>query len=302
MPAEPATRPARERAAPAAAGDDGLGLYRLLASFPRLASFRAKVRAVVVAGFAVPVFVLLFALVLGAGRVSLVAVLGIVVLVFGVAAGATVRMLDRLVRPIDLAAQRIDDVALKRPLERIDVPGGDAVAQIVRGVQALAARVEAQVADLRRIGEIDPLTGLWNRRAGRERTQQLIERECRRGRSVRVVLADIAAFASFNATHGAGRGDALLATIGQRLSRIAGDDGVAARWDGDAFLLAQAGAADAFADASESLGRPIVVKGSDEPVMLDLGVATTAERIAVDALIARAEVALRAARGRAPRA
>jgi diguanylate cyclase (GGDEF)-like protein len=275
---------------------DGLALYRLLASFPALASYRAKLSAIVIAGTLVPAFVLLLVLVLGAGRWSLVAVLGIVVVLFGAAVAAMLWAIGRLLAPLDLAAKAIDDIALDHAPARIELPGNDAVAQVLRGVQALVGRIASQADAARKQAESDAVTGLANRRTGRDRAQALVDRECRRGRAVRAVLADVAGFRAFNARHGAGHGDALLRAIGRRLLRLAGDGGIAVRWDGDAFLLVEAAAPDAFADANELLGRPIVIKGSEEPVVLDLGIATTAEWMPIDALFVQAESALSAAR------
>jgi diguanylate cyclase (GGDEF)-like protein len=279
-----------------AAARDSLAFYRLLASFPPLATYRAKLYAIAIAGTAVPAFVLVLVLVLGAGRWSLAAVIGIVVVLAALAASGMLWALDRLVAPLALATRAIDDLALGRPLERAELPGSDEAAQVLRGVYALVARIEGQSAGAAALRERDELTGLYNRRAGRERLQALIDREYRRGRAVRAVLADVDGFSGFNARHGAGNGDALLKAIGARLARLAGSEGLAIRWHGDTFLLAEASAPDAFHDAQALLGRPIVVKGADEPVTMSLGIAETDARIGVDELVARAESALAASR------
>jgi hypothetical protein len=44
---------------------DGLGFYRILASFPALATFRAKVTGVVLVGTLLPAFLLIVAILLG---------------------------------------------------------------------------------------------------------------------------------------------------------------------------------------------------------------------------------------------
>jgi diguanylate cyclase (GGDEF)-like protein len=121
----------------------------------------------------------------------------------------------------------------------------------------------------------------------------MIDGETRRGRCVCVVVADVIDFAAFNARHGSGHGDAMLKVIAARIARVAGDDTVVARWGGDAFLIVQSGPPDAMPDAQELLGRPIVVKGTDEPLRLALGVAQTQERVPLDQLVAAAEAALR---------
>jgi GGDEF domain-containing protein len=105
-------------------------------------------------------------------------------------------------------------------------------------------------------------------------------------------------FAAFNAIHGNGHGDAMLKVIASRIARVAGEGAVAARWGGDAFLLVESGMPGAMPDAQESLGRPIVVKGAEEPLRLAIGVAQTEARVSLDRLVADAEAALAVARAR----
>jgi diguanylate cyclase (GGDEF)-like protein len=273
-----------------------LGFYRALASFPALARFRAKINAVVLIGTLLPAFLLVLAIVLGAGRISAIALIVLVVLLIASGTACILWALGRLLVPLDLATESIDDVALGRPLERVDLPGSDTAVQILRGVQALVARIEALVGDAKRNRDVDELTGLHNRRAGRELAQALIDRETRRGRVVRALVADVNDFTAFNARHGTGHGDALLKRIGNRLARVAGEDGLAVRWHGDTFLLVQSVAPSEVSDADELLGRPIVVKGSEEPLTLALGIAQAEQRVSIDSLVADAEAAL--ARGR----
>jgi len=287
----PGTTPAVSRSSASKQGD-GLGFYRVLAGVPALSTFRAKVVAVVIACTFVPAFLLVFAVVVGAGRMSGLALIACIVVLAVAGTSAMLWALQRLLAPLEIAVEAIDDLALERPLARVDLPGSDAVAQILRGVQALVARNQALSSEAKLERDRDELTGLWNRRAGRERAQALIDRETRRGRSVRVMIADVNAFTSFNAEHGSGHGDALLKVIGERLSRMAGEDGLAIRWHGDAFLLVQVAAAEEGLDADSLLGRPIVVRGSQAPLTLSVGAARAEERTPIDALVASAEAEL----------
>ena len=76
----PPAGPSASNAARREAGSaDRLGFYRLLASFPALGSYRAKFVAVVAAGFFVPAFLVVLAIVLGAGRLGLLTVIALVV-------------------------------------------------------------------------------------------------------------------------------------------------------------------------------------------------------------------------------
>jgi GGDEF domain-containing protein len=293
------TTPTTSARSHAEEGGDRLGFYRLLASFPSLSSYRAKFYAVVAAGAFLPAFLLVLVLVLGAGRVGPLVLIVLVVLLAGIATFAVCRCIDRLLVPLDLAEEAVDDVAFDRGVKRTELPGSDTAAQVLRGVQGLAKRVERDLRDARVKGERDELTGLYRRSVGRERAQQLIDRETRKGRRVRVVVADVIGFRAFNEAQGSGHGDAMLKAIAARLKRVAGDEGLAIRWGGDAFMLVQTGGADELPEPEELLGRPIVVKGSEEPLRLALGSTQTETRVAFDTLALQAEASLAIARARA---
>lgn len=277
---------------------DRLGLYRILASIPALASYRSKFFAAVAVGTLAPAFLLVLVVVLGAGRLGLGAFL-LFALVLALLGGAFILWaVDRLLVPIELAEAAIDDVAFDRPVTRAELHGTDAAAQVLRGVTALAQRVEREAHGSRERGVRDELTGLLTRTAGRERAQKLIDEETRRGQRVRILVADVDAFTAFNARHGAGYGDAMLKAIAGRIGRVAGDQGAAMRWSGDAFVLVQSGPPDDMPQDDELLARPIVVKGVDEPLQLAIGVAAADERVAFEQLVAQAEADLRARQGR----
>jgi diguanylate cyclase (GGDEF)-like protein len=286
----------RQAAIASAAPRDRLALYRILASFPLLESYRAKVYAAVGLAFAVPLFLTLLAIVLGAGRMSVLMLFllftSLVLLGYGFALWA----LDRLLAPLDVTARMLDAQVEGHALARVEVPGTDVAARLLRGVQALAGRLKAIDEEKLRGSERDALTGLLNRTAGRKAAQSFAEDAFKRGRSLRIVVADIDRFAELNASQGPIAGDLVLKTYGARLGKAAGADGLALRWDGDRFVLVEAGTEGDFRPVDDILARAIVVKGRDQPVTLSIGVAEATERAAFDELLGRAEAALRAAR------
>ena len=101
---------------------DGLGFYRLLAGIPALSTYRAKVTVVVIACTFVPTFLLIFLIVVGAGRMSGLALIVSVVILAVSGASAMVWALRRLFAPLEIAADAIDGLALERPLPRVDLP------------------------------------------------------------------------------------------------------------------------------------------------------------------------------------
>jgi diguanylate cyclase (GGDEF)-like protein len=273
-----------------------LGLYRLLASFPLLQSYRAKFFAVIGMAFAMPLFIAWLTIVFGAGRLSvlalfvlftLAAVAGLVFALWGV---------TRLLVPLDGALDVLEAYVDGNPPPRSELTGTDAVAQIVRGLTSLATRVRANDEERRKDSERDSLTGLWNRMRGRKEARTYMDDAVRRGRAVRVLVADIDRFAELNAAEGLIACDLVLKTYGTRMAKGAGEDSVAIRWDGDRFVVVQSAIDADFMSIDDIVARAIVVKGQDSPVMLSIGVAQSSDAISFDTLLGRAEAALRAER------
>jgi GGDEF domain-containing protein len=146
-------------------------------------------------------------------------------------------------------------------------------------VQSLVARLKTQDDERSKRDERDETTDLYSRRAGRAKAQSLIDTECKRGRLVRVIAVRIDGFGAFNDAHGYGHGDALLKAVAARVTRIAGDEGVALRWSGDEFMLVRGIASGEPTEFEDSLGRSIVLRGADEPITLSTGAAQTDTRV-----------------------
>ena len=105
---------------------------------------------------------------------------------------------------------------------------------------ALHAAVAAQCAretDLRDEARRDPLTGLANRVALRERLEELLTARI----PVAVVFCDLDHFKRINDTHGHGVGDEVLRITAARLARRLADADVVARIGGDEFVVVAAG-------------------------------------------------------------
>ena len=284
---------------------DSLRFYRLLASFPWLSSYRAKFIAVLVMAFALPLFIAWLVIVLGAGRMSVLALI-LVFTVAGVlgciaAIWAVLRLLAPLDRTLDILEAYVDGAT---PM-RLDLPGTDMAAQIARGMTALATRVQAEKDERKTGTERDALTGLWNRAAGRKAAKSYIDDALHRGRTVRMLVTDIDRFAELNASHGPIACDLVLKTYATRLARAAGDESVAIRWDGDRFVLIQSAFDATFPDIDDVVARAIIIKGQDAPVMMSVGSAeadehSTPKEASFDALLGRAEAGLRASRSSNP--
>ncbi|MBZ0130277.1 MAG: EAL domain-containing protein [Rhodobacteraceae bacterium] len=83
----------------------------------------------------------------------------------------------------------------------------------------------------------DPLTGLANRQAARQRLTRFIETERNTGRETATLHIDIDRFRLINERYGMETGDRVLAEIGDRLRSCVRDNDLVARIDGDDFAL-----------------------------------------------------------------
>lgn len=117
-----------------------------------------------------------------------------------------------------------------------------ALAQRALRLEQLVGARTAELADanqrLEQASLTDPLTGLGNRR----RFYAFVEGRSVGSAALGLLLMDIDYFKRVNDGLGHDAGDAVLREFAQRLSLLAGADGLAVRWGGEEFLLALAGA------------------------------------------------------------
>lgn len=111
------------------------------------------------------------------------------------------------------------------------------------GVRELTARLSTAIAsrrtiaELRRIGNIDELTGLQNRRAFFESLDRERRRAVREGSTMSVIVVDIDHFKSVNDRYGHAAGDAALQAVGAVLNRSCRVTDVVGRIGGEEFAI-----------------------------------------------------------------
>ncbi len=83
----------------------------------------------------------------------------------------------------------------------------------------------------------DPLTGLFNRRAGERRVRQILRRAHTEGLQCALLLLDLDRFKPINDTYGHDAGDRVLVEVGRRLNNCLRTGDLIVRWGGDEFLI-----------------------------------------------------------------
>ena len=87
------------------------------------------------------------------------------------------------------------------------------------------------------LAQLDPLTGINNRRAFYDTTEPLWSTALRKERNVSIILMDIDMFKQINDTHGHAHGDKVLLAIAAMLMKLIRQGDVLARWGGEEFVV-----------------------------------------------------------------
>jgi diguanylate cyclase (GGDEF)-like protein len=165
---------------------------------------------------------------------------------------------------------------------------------------ALRSGERRRLAWLERSAATDPLTGLANRPAFEQRTEQELQRALRTGRPFTVIVVDLDHFKAVNDRFGHAAGDSVLSRAGEELARNARAADTVARLGGDEFaiLLPETAAADAEEVAHRMQGSiRSAFSGAPQPLTGSFGVATFPDHAGTAAeLLGSADQAMYAAK------
>ncbi len=174
------------------------------------------------------------------------------------------RELDLLRRDGALQEEQLHTGRLQQALAWLLVIGGvlavAVVAMLVRRERQANARLVASNVELQERAEIDPLTGLANRRHFQAVMQRLGADTAFAGA---VLLADLDHFKRINDRHGHAAGDAVLVEVARRLRQVLREDDLIVRWGGEEFLVVVRSAG---ADGVQALAQRMLDAVGTEPV------------------------------------
>lgn len=111
-----------------------------------------------------------------------------------------------------------------------------AVLVVATGLTLLAVIVVEIMDDAKANSEIDPLSGLFNRRGFNERVNQILSRPMSTYPHC-VILCDLDHFKAVNDTHGHAAGDQVIMALGRMLREHAPPEAICARFGGEEFAI-----------------------------------------------------------------
>ena len=150
--------------------------------------------------------------------------------------------------------------------------------------------------ELKRLSEIDPLTGAMNRRCFFEEAQRLYDGAP--DRALAVLVLDIDNFKAINDTYGHGAGDLVLKEFTARCLATVGSNGIFARFGGEEFVVLLHGDSAVSAhDMAERLRtvidcRAFPLPRAALPVTVSIGGALRTPAEALDQTLSRADEAV----------
>ena len=150
-----------------------------------------------------------------------------------------------------------------------------------------------------KLAQLDPLTGLNNRRAFYDKTSPLWSQAIRHEHVSSIMLLDIDRFKQINDDHGHAHGDEVLKDVARILRASIRDEDILARWGGEEFIvfLPETGQQEGMALAERLRvaieGMRIPGEAGETTVTASFGIAESeSEHYTLDALIASADECL----------
>ena len=180
-----------------------------------------------------------------------------------------------------------------------------AMAQLLaenEGLRASLDEMRARVAELERLADTDTLTPLPNRRVFVREVERVARQVARYGTPAAVMFVDVNALKAINDAHGHQAGDAALIHVAAILKRELRATDVVARIGGDEFGLLldhldeDAAAAKALSLVAVLTGEPLDLGARRLAVGLSIGLTMIRKDEGVDAVLARADADMYAAK------
>lgn len=142
-----------------------------------------------------------------------------------------------LLAPVEITAEALREFIDRRRVP--DLPTGfpDTAGVLMEGTQYTLSQLHETINRLERVSDTDPLTGLYNRRAGEKRLEEEVARAERDLQAFQLAFFDIHDVKLVNERHGHTAGDACISHVAALLQLNTRRGDWLARWGGDEFVV-----------------------------------------------------------------
>lgn len=206
-----------------------------------------------------------------------------------------------LLRPLYHAANQAERMTQGDiPLTPLPVVREDEVGHLTVAFNRLLAKLGRNQAELLRMANHDPLTGLPNRKLLADRMQQALARAQRNSTRVAVLFLDLNGFKLINDTLGHEAGDEALKEIARRLLVVVRQADTLARLGGDEFVVlasdleepAENGLRTLAEKCIEAVAQPLRLHDADRILGVAIGIAVSGGESSPDRLLLAADQAM----------
>ncbi|MDM8561403.1 diguanylate cyclase [Candidatus Parabeggiatoa sp. HSG14] len=219
---------------------NNLKLYLALSRLPLLRNnYNFKIIAVALTGILIPLTTLIVYALVNSSLSFHYNLNFFIVILFATLVGAiiTFLLLHWLLYPITLIVTAQREYFTNEKKSQLPTDGKDTVGQLMSYAQYTIEKLDLLNNSFKYSSTIDPLTGIPNRRAGKERLRLDMARTRRGKNSMLVVMVDFDSLKNITKQYGPHIGDICITQIANVLSKsIRGGDWLA-RWDEEQFLM-----------------------------------------------------------------
>ncbi len=280
-----------------------LRFYRYLERVRWLRSYRNKFLFVAFVATHIPLLAVIVYLTQAQGSVTASTVFWIVLAATLAGTFGLLWILRQLLQPVLLAAQALNRYLANGEIMPLPANLQDEAGVLLRDVGVAIRAFSENQQRLEQHATTDFLTGLPNRRGADERLRKSFPTASDSKGPVYVAMLDIDHFKRLNDGYGHGVGDLALRNVGLYLQQALGEEeGWAARWGGEEFLLilhGRASGTESTEDVRESLERlrqniPAVPlgKGGTHSLTASIGLTEAYPGEPAELVLGRADVAL----------
>lgn len=215
-----------------------LPLYNLVARIPGPKNFAIKIFLFSFIGTQLPMFALLFYVLLNVQLTpEILTTVSIVLITAALGSASTVLALLAYTEPVSAVRKALQNFTMQDEVPQLPVGANDEIGELMNNTQGALKKLHSMLHNMHDMSIRDELTGLYNRRFFNQQADMLLIRAARYEEPISVIYIDVDHFKEINDKFSHQVGDHALRQIGNILSDSARGSDLAARLGGDEFVV-----------------------------------------------------------------